>query len=37
MARSGDPSRQLLLQIGGANIADADRAVERTYFVLARG
>jgi len=29
--------RRLLLQIGGANIAGADRAWESAYFVLARG
>jgi hypothetical protein len=28
--------RRLLLQIGGANIAGADRAVEPAYFVDAR-
>jgi hypothetical protein len=28
--------RRLLLQIGGANIAGADRAVEPAYFVVAR-
>jgi len=26
-----------LLQIGGANIAGADHALERAYFVVARG
>src|ERR671910_853965 len=31
-----DAFRRLLLQIGGANIADADRAVEPGYFVVAR-
>ena len=31
-----DAFRQLLLQIGGANIASADRAVEPAYFVVAR-
>jgi hypothetical protein len=30
------PSRRLLLQIGGANIACADRALEAAYFVAAR-
>jgi hypothetical protein len=30
-----DAFRRLLLQIGGANIASADRAVERAYFVVA--
>jgi hypothetical protein len=29
--------RRLLLQIGGANIACADRALEAAYFVVARG
>jgi hypothetical protein len=29
-----DAFRRLLLQIGGANIADADRALERAYFVI---
>jgi hypothetical protein len=29
--------RRLLLQIGGANIAGADRAVEPAYFVVVRG
>jgi hypothetical protein len=28
--------RRLLLQIGGANIAGADRAVEAAYFVVTR-
>ncbi len=28
--------RRLLLQIGGANIASADRAFELAYFVVAR-
>jgi len=31
------PSRRLLLQIGGANVAGADRALEAAYFVVARG
>jgi hypothetical protein len=29
--------RRLLLQIGGANIASADRALNAAYFVVARG
>jgi hypothetical protein len=29
--------RRLLLQIGGANIAGADRAFQLAYFVVARG
>jgi hypothetical protein len=29
--------RRLLLQIGGANITSADRALKRTYFVVVRG
>jgi hypothetical protein len=29
--------RRLRLQIGGANIAGADRALERAYFIVARG
>jgi hypothetical protein len=28
--------RRLLMQIGGANIAGADRAVEAAYFVVTR-
>jgi len=32
-----DAFRRLLLQIGGANIAGADRASEAGYFVVARG
>src|SRR6185436_5937169 len=32
-----DGFRRLLLQIGGANIAGADRAAEAAYFVVARG
>jgi hypothetical protein len=32
-----DGFRRLLLQIGGANIASADRALEVAYFVVARG
>ena len=31
------PSRRLLLQIGGANVAGADRALDAAYFVVARG
>jgi hypothetical protein len=31
-----DAFRRLLLQIGGANIAGADRALERAYFVVVR-
>jgi len=31
-----DAFRRLLLQIGGANIAGADRALERAYFVVGR-
>ena len=31
-----DAFRRLVLQIGGANIASADRAVEPAYFVVAR-
>jgi hypothetical protein len=32
-----DSFRRLLLQIGGANIAGADRALESAYFVVAQG
>jgi hypothetical protein len=31
-----DAFRRLVLQIGGANIASADRAMEPAYFVVAR-
>jgi hypothetical protein len=34
---SFDASRRLILQIGGANIAGADRALQPAYFVVARG
>jgi len=31
-----EPFRRLLLQIGGANIAGADRAVQPAFFVVSR-